>query len=201
MAPAKDRSVYVRRRIVVLLALVAVVAAVVLIIVRPGSSGGAKEVASVEVPSDLTEDPEPVSTEETPETPACQSADLDVVAVTDQPSYGAGENPEFSLTVTNSGSEACIADLGTAGMTFAVSSGSDEVWRSADCQTSLDSLPVILDAGEKLETESVSWDRTRSSAETCDITRDAVVAGGASYHLTVSAGGSESKETAQFLLY
>lgn len=201
MAPVKDRSVYIRRRIFVLLGLVAVIVAVVLIIVRPGSSGGVQGADTVEVPDDLTETPEPASTEETPETPACQSSDLEVVPVTNQASYGAGENPELSLTVTNTGDEACIADLGTAGMTFAISSGSDEVWRSTDCQKAPESLAVIMDAGETLESDAISWDRTRSSLETCDISRDTVVAGGASYHLVATAGGATSTETAQFLLY
>src|SRR5690606_1884217 len=99
MTPAKDRSVYVRRRSVVLLALVAIVAAVVHIIVRPGSSGGVKGAETVEVPEDLAETPEPASDDDTPETPACQPGDLEVVAATDQTSYGAGENPEISMAV------------------------------------------------------------------------------------------------------
>ena len=103
--------------------------------------------------------------------------------------------------MTNTGKDACVADLGTAGMSFTVSSGSDDVWRSTDCQTNAESLPVVLKAGETLESEPVSWDRTRSSTETCEITRDPVVAGGASYHLSAGAGGAESEETAQFLLY
>ncbi|MGO3146120.1 MAG: hypothetical protein ACTIJ6_00430 [Leucobacter sp.] len=200
MATAKDRSVYVRRRIIVLLALIAVIAAVVLIIVRPGSSGGAKNVETVEVPTDLVDQPETEETE-APETPACEASQLEVIPVLSQPSYGVGENPELSLSVTNSGNDACIADLGTAGMSFTIASGSDEVWRSTDCQKAPESLAVILDPEETLESESISWDRTRSSKETCDISRDAVVAGGASYHLGVMAGGVDSTETAQFLLY
>lgn len=196
----KDRSVYVRRRIIVLLGLIAVVVAIVLIIVRPGGSGGASSAEEVRVPSDLVEQPE-TTPADGGETAACDVSALVVTAVTDQPSYGPGESPELSLSVKNSGKEACIADLGTAGMAFVVSSGSDQVWRSTDCQTNPVSTPVILDAGQTLETDSITWDRTRSSAETCDIERDAVVAGGASYHLTATAGGADSRETAQFLLY
>ena len=197
------RSVYVRRRIIVLLGLVAIVAAVALIIIRPGSSSGtAGDIKKVEVPSDLAVVPEtPGDDESEPETKACSAGQLNVEAVTNQGSYGPGEFPELSLTVTNSGDEDCIADLGTAGMTFTVSSGSDEVWRSIDCQESKDELPVVIEAGQTLESESIPWDRTRSSTETCEIVRDPVGAGGASYHLTVSVGGASSKQTAQFLLY
>ncbi|MBP6684636.1 MAG: hypothetical protein KA158_04355 [Leucobacter sp.] len=195
----KDRSVYVRRRIAVLLGLVAVIIAIVLIIVRPGSGDGGTSAQPAEVPSDVAETPtaEPAAGEPV----ACAQSALEVVPMTDQGAYGADELPQLSLKVTNSGKDACIADLGTAGMQFVVASGSDEVWRSTDCQTGAESLPVKLDAGEALETEAIQWDRTRSSTETCDISRDAVGADGASYHLSAAAGGAESKETAQFLLY
>lgn len=192
---------YIRRRIFVLLGLLAVVLAIVLIIVKPGSSGGAEFGQDVEVPKDLIETPTPTPTDGKVETPACETGQLEVVAVTDQNSYGPDQFPLFSLTVQNTGKEACIADLGTAGMTFTVTTGSEQVWRSTDCQAEKTTLPVILEAGEKLETEQLPWDRTRSSAESCEITRDSVVAGGASYHLRVAIGGAESRRTSQFLLY
>lgn len=199
----KDRSVYVRRRIVVLLGLLAVIAAIVLIIVRPGSNPGANNANTsnnVEVPSDVAEKPD-ADPAKAGEAAACAPGALEVLAVTDQGSYGEGENPLLSISVKNTSKDECIADLGTAGMSLTVSSGSDDVWRSTDCQTDPESLPVVLKPGEALDSESVEWDRTRSSPETCDIGRDPVVSGGASYHLSVTAGGGESEETAQFLLY
>lgn len=197
-----DRSVYLRRRLIVLLGIVAVIAAVTLMIIRPGSnSGSAGEVSKVEVPSDLSEKPETPAADEEATTPMCDSNALAVTAETDQGSYGPGEIPQLSLTVTNTSKEKCIADLGTAGMSFTVTSGADEVWRSTDCQTAKDSLPVELAAGETLETETIAWDRTRSSTETCEITRDPVWADGASYHLSASVAGVKSETTAQFLLY
>ena len=46
------------------------------------------------------------------------------------------------------------------------------------------------------------WDRTRSAVSSCkDDSRPRAPGGGASYHLTVSIGGIQSPETAQFLLY
>lgn len=194
-----DRGVYVRRRIIVLLGLVAVVAAIVLMIFRPGGSGGAADVEQVNVPTDLVEEPE--KTPAGADTPACDASQLLVTAMTDQQSYGAGEEPQLSLSVENTGEAACIADLGTTGMSFTVASGDDEVWRSTDCQANAASTAVILDPKTPLESEAISWDRTRSSTETCSIDRDPVVAGGASYHLRATVGGVASLETAQFLLY
>ena len=196
----KDRKVYLRRRLLVLAGLLAIIAVVVLIIIRPGSSGGAERASEVTVPADLVTD-EPESGAEEGEIPACSPNQLVVTPIADKASYAEGELPKFSLAIENTGDEDCTADLGTAGMQFEVSSGSDQVWRSADCQENAENLAVALEAGQRLETEEISWDRTRSSAETCDITRDPVAADGASYHLQVGAAGVKGEGTAQFLLY
>lgn len=200
----KSRKVYLRRRLLVLAGLLAVIAVIVLVIVKPGGGEGPKDAAQVEVPEGLdtsagAADPEPTKDGEGPA--ACRAGQLRVTPVTDRGDYAAGELPQLSLTVENTGEEACSADLGTAGMQFAVSSGGDEVWRSTDCQTGAESLAVILEPGKALESEPIAWDRTRSSTETCDITRDPVGAGGASYHLRVEAAGVNGTGTAQFLLY
>lgn len=198
----KPRGVYVRRRLIVLGIFVAIVAVIVLIIVKPGSNGGVSDAPTVEVPKDLvTSSPSDDDGNSEGSVSACATGQLAVEAITDKGDYAAGELPQFSLSVTNTGEDPCSADLGTSGMTFAVTSGSDEVWRSVDCQTNATGLAVILDAGQKLETEPVEWDRTRSSAESCDIARDEVGADGASYHLRATVGGVQSSGTAQFLLF
>ncbi|MGO1735166.1 MAG: hypothetical protein ACTHZ9_02440 [Leucobacter sp.] len=198
----KDPKVYLRRRLLVLAGLLAIIVVVVLIIVKPGSSGGARSAEDVSLPSDIvTTDPAEDASEDEEELPPCDAEALEVVPVADQASYATGEQPQLSLSVENTDEEACSADLGTAAMEFEISSGDDGVWRSVDCQESPEHLAVILEPGEPLESEAVTWDRTRSSPETCDITRDPVAAGGASYHLRVVAGGAESSDTAQFLLY
>lgn len=197
----KDRKVYIRRRILVLAGVLAVVALVVLIILKPGSNNGARDASQIEVPSDLagtTATPDAASDDEVPE---CAPASLRVEAITDKTDYAEGELPKLSLSVTNAGTKACTADLGTAGMQFVVSSGDDEVWRSVDCQEEPESLAVILEPDEPLESEPIAWDRTRSSTDTCDITREPVVAGGASYHLRAVAAGVDGSTTAQFLLF
>ena len=200
----KDRKVYIRRRLFVLLGLIAVIAVIVLVIVKPGSGDGPKDVAQVEVPEGIDTTPSEGAGDAADETDgpaACRAGQLKITPVTDRGDYPAGELPALSLSAENTGEEACTADLGTAGMEFAISSGDDEVWRSTDCQTGAESLAVILEPGKPLETEPITWDRTRSSTETCDITRDPVGAGGASYHLRVSAAGAQGTGTAQFLLY
>lgn len=195
------KSVYLRRRIFVLVILLAVAAAVVLIFVKPGSSGGAATNPKVEVPGEVVAGEQASEPKESGEPGECGANDLSVAAITDRESYAAGEKPELSLAVLNVGEKTCVADLGTAGMVFSITSGSDQVWLSTDCQQKPDHRAVLLEPDKPLTTETITWDRSRSSAETCDVARDPVAADGASYHLRATVAGVESDETAQFLLY
>ncbi len=198
---AKGKSVYLRRRIFVLLGVIAVAAAIVLVIFKPGSSGGAASSPDVDIPDDLVAAEQAKSGADNADVPVCGDGQILVIPLTDRESYAAGELPQLSLSVENVGEEPCTADLGTAGMAFEVTSGADSVWRSADCQKNADHRAVILKPNEPLTTEAVPWDRTRSSPESCDISRDAVTAGGASYHLHVAAAGVDGDGSVQFLLY
>lgn len=200
----QDRKVYVRRRLLVLAGLLAVIAVIVLVIVKPGSDTDVPRATKIEVPEGLeTSAGEPADAgdaAETGEPVACTAGQLLVTPVTDRGGYAPGELPALSLTVENTGEAPCTADLGTAGMQFVVSSGDDEVWRSTDCQENPESLPVILDPDTPVESEPILWDRTRSSTETCGITREPVRAEGSSYHLRVVAAGTPGGGSAQFLL-
>ncbi|MBK0417837.1 hypothetical protein JD276_02150 [Leucobacter sp. CSA1] len=198
----KDRKVYIRRRLFVLLGLLALIAVVVLIVVKPGSSGGARGAGEVSVPGDIAASEEqPDEEEDADEPPACSAGQLAVTPMTDAQSYAEGVQPQLSLSVENTGDAACSTDLGTAGMQFAISSGDDEVWRASDCMEEPDHRNVILEPGQPLETEPLTWNRERSSPDTCGITREPVTAGGASYHLRVAVGEVQGAGTAQFLLY
>lgn len=197
----KPAKVYLRRRLIVLAVLLAVIAVIVLVILKPGSNSSPTNSSKVDLPTDLAAQTAPAPEPRDGDISACQAGQLQVTPGTDQTDYAEGELPQLFLSVVNTGSEACSADMGTAGMEFTVSSGDDQVWRSVDCQSDPESLAVILDPDQPVQTEPITWDRTRSSAETCEITRDAVSAGGASYHLRVSAAGVQGSGTAQFLLY
>lgn len=197
----KPAKVYVRRRLLVLAVLVAVIAVIVLAIVKPGSGAGAPEANEVSLPTDLAAQTAQSNAPQDGDVAACQPGQLKVTPGSDKTDYAEGELPQLFLSVVNSGSDPCSADLGTAGMEFIVSSGDDQVWRSVDCQSEPEMLPVILDPDQPVQTEPIAWDRTRSSAETCDITRDPVASGGASYHLRATVAGVDSSGTAQFLLY
>lgn len=186
----QPQSVYWRRRLAVLGGLVVIIVIVVLIIVRPGSG---KPVAH---PSN-TPTSNPVAAA------ACKAADVEVVAKTDALSYAAGVDPQLSLTITNTGSKACSFKDGSDVQKYVITSGTDTIWSSTDCQTDAVSHVSILTPGKAVVSSPFPWNRTRSNAADCSATNaPEVVAKGASYHLAVTVNGvtSSTANSPQFVL-
>ena len=183
-------SVYWRRRLVVFGGLLAVIAVIVLIIVRPGFGVQQAE-------------PEPEDTEllEVVEILNCLPSQIEVEAKTDQARYSSGQLPQLWLSVTNTSTVDCRLQVGTDVQKYTITSGPDEIWVSTHCQEVSTPSDVILKAGDQQETGAISWNRTRSSPDTCTVeSRPAAIANGASYHLSVSLGTFTSPTTKQFLL-
>ncbi|MFD4421851.1 hypothetical protein ACFWN7_10140 [Agromyces sp. NPDC058484] len=219
-APARRQSpqVYRRRRLLVLLGLLAVAIAIVLVIVRPGSSeGGEPDAAGATIPSASPAPTDGAGTAPTvtpseqtsiPTEPAvadgdpCAERDVTVEAVTDKSVYEAAEQPQLSVTITNTGKNVCVLNAGTKAQVFTITSGDEVYWLSTDCQSEPIDAEVSLAPGTPISSSvPIVWDRTRSSADTCDGPREAVPAGGVSYHLSVAVDGFEANPTKQFLLY
>lgn len=196
-----SKKIYLRRRLILLAILISIPIIVLLIIFRPGSTGGVSDRKEVTLPSDLAADGKTNSKSSESDTPGCKKGDINVTAVANKASYAPGENPEIWMTISNSGTEPCVIDLGTKELSFEITSGSETYWSSTDCQTGADSREVILEPGNPLSTEPLVWDRTRSSPETCNTERAAVPADGAAYHLFATANAVKSSESWQFLLY
>ena len=170
--------------------LLAIIAVVVLIIVRPGFGVGQAQ-------------PPPEDDEllEVAEILNCLPSQIEVLAKTDKARYASGVLPEVWLSVTNISTVDCRLPTGSDVQEYIISTGPDEIWVSTHCQTNAIPGEETLRAGEQQETGSITWDRTRSSPDTCDApSRKAAIAGGASYHLSVSLGEFTSKTTKQFLL-
>lgn len=198
-----------------LLAVLAVAAIVAIVIWQPwrGAPAAAPVTASV-TPSPSSPPPttaapttEP-STEPAPTPSAsptadavapCTTANIDVAAVTDKESYGGGEFPQLSMTLTNNADTPCLINVGTATQSFTITSGSDTWWRSTDCQTEPSDQVVQLDAHQTVSSVTpLSWDRTRSAVDTCGGPRAAAPSG--YFHLSVSIGGIDSSDSAVFVL-
>jgi hypothetical protein len=177
----------------------------VLIIVRPGGAQGepdragaptsapATDVAATTIPTEATAaDGDPCSPEQ-----------ITVEAVTDKTVYEAGEQPQLSVAITNTGKNVCVLNAGTSAQVFTIVSGEEQYWISTDCQTDAIEAEVSLKPGTPVSSAApIVWDRTRSTPDTCEGAREAVPADGASYHLSVSVDGYESKDgSKQFQLY
>ena len=170
----------------------------------PSASTSTSETPTAPPPTDGTEPRTPDATnEEAPAIVACEAKDIEVTAVTDSDTYAAGVLPKLSISLTNKGTKDCTIDVGSTTQVFTVSSGTDVWWRSTDCQENPSSMIATLTAGTTVVSKDpVTWDRTRSSVETCaQENRQRAPGGGASYHVAVSIGGFPSVTTAQILLY
>jgi hypothetical protein len=184
-------NVYWRRRIVVGLGLLAVIVVIILLLVP---RGGGEEPKTQE-----TDKPDTQSQEPADPSADCAPGVVELEAITDKSTYAAGENPQISLTITNTGPDACTINAGTTQQEYLITSGSELYWSSRDCQTDAVDLPVVLEPGEPQSTSPITWDRTRSSPSTCDADRAPVPAGGASYHLNINLGDLKSNDV-QFIL-
>lgn len=189
-------SVYWRRRLLVLLGLVAIVVVVLLIVFRPGAGGA--EGGDIPRPTG-TSTTEPTFEAEDPEE-LCDPSVIRLEPVVDAGSYPAGVQPQISMRITNTSSAPCTFDVGTAQQEYLIMSGSDRIWSSRDCQLEPANREQVLEPGTTLSTTPFPWDRTRSSAETCDQERPEVIAGGATYRLSVSLGEATSDDDVPFLL-
>jgi hypothetical protein len=187
-------AVYWRRRLLVALGLVAVIVVIVLIIVKPGSgtpTGGAS--GSNPTPTNtVATDPDDVA--------ECDPAKVTVEAVTNAVAYDPGVNPELQLVLKSTATAPCTIPAGSDVQVFTITSGDEVIWKSTDCQVDPQEQVQLLNPGVPVSSASLTWDRTRSSPDTCEQTREPVTAGGASYHLAVSVGDIESATTKQFIL-
>ncbi|PZF30923.1 hypothetical protein [Curtobacterium sp. MCPF17_051] len=213
--------VYWRRRALVLGALLVVVLVVVLIVVGRGSgatsaapsasasaaAGSGAGASSAGSESSRSAAPRPSgSASASASKPAaadgstCTKDQIVLTPVLDKSAYGPTEDPKIAMSIKNSGTNSCHLDLGSAQQVLTISSGQEQYWSSKDCQTGGTNQDVTIKSGQTLTTPAIAWDRTRSSTSTCDSSRPAVTAGGASYHLQVAVGNLESKTSVQFIL-
>lgn len=215
MAHRHSAAVYRRRRLVALIGIIVVLLGLGVgawvVIAQPWASASPTPVPIVAPPAEGAETADPSqepsaeptepAAEETPGIAPCQASAITVEAITSD-AYAAGENPQFSIALTNAGVDDCTINVGTNTQQFTVKSGEDIWWRSTDCQQEPSAMVVTLTAGQTVTSkEPVVWDRTRSTPETCESTdRPRAAGGGASYHLTVSIGGFDSAVTKQFML-
>ncbi|CAI3791070.1 hypothetical protein [Pseudarthrobacter sp. MM222] len=124
------------------------------------------------------------------EASGCQQNLIVVTASTDKPSYGAGEKPLLSLKVTNNNKMPCEVNIGTSQMEFLITSGSDRIFSSQDCQADSTDLMKTIAPG-KSETANFPWQRNRT-VQGCDPIEAKPGAGGAYYVFTARLASKTS---------
>ena len=192
-------SVYWRRRLLLLAVLVAVVIVVVLIIVRPGSGGTKTPTANQS--SGQSGSPSPSFSSGTGgNAAACNPSVIALAAMTDAASYAVGVQPQLSMTITNNGANACNLDVGTDAQVYTITSGSDQIWSSTDCQTGKTALAIdaITAAVAAVPDEIVAVDDTTALVGTVlkqDPAPGTIVASGTKVTLTIARAPLPTTQT------
>lgn len=139
----------------------------------------------------------------------CQSQQIRVdahvgtVDSTNQLAFNPSDVPYFWFSITNTGSVECKFNVGADVSFFKVTSGSDSIWSSKDCNSPrVASEPILLLPNQEVSAGPSSWDRVRSTNSGCSATDGlvAVASGGASYVLEAEVNGVLSNNKPQFVL-
>ena len=126
----------------------------------------------------------------TPTGNGCELNLLTVTAATDKPAYVDGENPMLTLKVTNGNKVPCQVNMGTSQMEFLITSGSDRIFSSTDCQTDSTDLIKTIAPGQS-ETANFPWQRNRT-VQGCAPIEAKPGAGGAYYVFTARLANKTS---------
>jgi hypothetical protein len=129
--------------------------------------------------------------------PTCDQKLVTVTAATNKASYGPDEKPVLTLKVTNGGKLPCKVNIGTSQMEFLVTSGSDRIFSSGDCQASSNDLVKTIAPG-KSETANFPWQRGRS-VQGCEKIAEGSAAG-SGYYVFIAKLGAKVSPPAVFQL-
>ncbi|MET1086333.1 MAG: hypothetical protein ABWY04_04305 [Arthrobacter sp.] len=125
-----------------------------------------------------------------PDGNGCEQNLVTVTASTDKTAYAAGENPLLTLKVTNGNRVPCEINIGTSQMEFLVTSGSDRIFSSTDCQADATDLVKTIAPGQS-ETANFPWQRNRT-VQGCTPIEAKPGAGGAYYVFTARLANKTS---------
>ena len=119
----------------------------------------------------------------------CPDSTLAVKGITNQPQYFVGDQPKFTMVVTNIGLVACQRDVGAAVLAaYVYSLDNTRLWSNLDCAPSNETLVKTFQPGEQVTTE-VTW-TGMGSAPQCPLPRQPI--GPGTYNLVVQLGNLRS---------
>jgi serine/threonine-protein kinase len=115
----------------------------------------------------------------------CPDSALAVQGITNAPVYAIGDQPKFTMVVTNIGLVACKRDVGAAVLAaYVYALDNTRLWTNLDCAPSDEALVKIFNPGEQVTTE-VTWTGL-GSAPQCPLPREPI--GPGTYNLVVQLG-------------
>lgn len=119
----------------------------------------------------------------------CPDSTLAVKGITSQPNYVVGDQPKFTMVVTNIGLVGCQRDVGAAVLAaYVYSLDNNRLWSNLDCAPSNETLVKTFKPGEQVTTE-VTW-TGMGSAPNCPLPREPI--GPGTYNLVVQLGNLRS---------
>ena len=119
----------------------------------------------------------------------CPDSTLAVKGITNVPQYVVGDQPKFTMVVTNIGLVACQRDVGAAVLAaYVYSLDNQRLWSNLDCAPSNETLIRTFQPGEQVTTE-VTW-TGMGSAPNCPLPRQPI--GPGTYNLVVQLGNLRS---------
>ena len=119
----------------------------------------------------------------------CPDSTLAVKGITSQPDYVVGDQPKFTMVVTNIGLVACKRDVGAAVLAaYVYGLDNNRLWSNLDCAPSNETLVKTFNPGEQVTTE-VTW-TGMGSAPNCPLPRQPI--GPGTYNLVVQLGNLRS---------
>lgn len=119
----------------------------------------------------------------------CPDSTLAVLGLTNQPQYAIGDQPKFTMVVTNIGLVSCKRDVGAAVLAaYVFSLDNKRLWSNLDCAPSNETLVKTFAPGEQVTT-AVTW-TGMGSAPHCPLPRPPI--GPGTYNLVVQLGNLRS---------
>ena len=119
----------------------------------------------------------------------CPDSTLAVKGITNQPDYVVGDQPKFTMVVTNIGLVGCKRDVGASVLAaYVYSLDNTRLWSNLDCAPSNETLVKTFSPGEQVTTE-VTW-TGMGSAPNCPLPLKPI--GPGTYNLIVQLGNLRS---------
>jgi hypothetical protein len=126
----------------------------------------------------------------------CPDSTLAVKGITSEPRFTIGDQPKFTMVVTNIGLTACQRDVGAAVLAaYVYTLDNKRLWSNLDCAPSSETLVKTINPGEQVTTE-VTWTGMGSEPK-CPLPRQPI--GPGTYNLVVQLGNLRSA-TVPFIL-